>query len=484
MSSEDVAYLSAAELLAAYARRKLSPVEVTEVTLRRIDRLNPTLNAYLCIDHEGALAAARDAERKWLQPGEKPLLCGVPVSIKDILYTTWLPTTHGSLVFKDYYHQQNSPAVDRVLAAGGVVLGKTNTPEFGLLDVTQNRLRGEAVNPWGLERTAGGSSGGAGSAVAAGLGPLAIGTDGAGSIRIPAFYNGTYGLKPTFGRIAHDGWRGAPHTSHQGPMTRTVSDAVLLMQAISGPDARDWLCMNEPPPNFCDALDHKPLAGTRVAYSIDYGYMEVDPEVRQPVEDAAKLLASLGCELIESHPPRQEQGGGLALSSPEEYMYARLIKPDFDEHFEELTDYGRRAMEAALSTPAWQFADAVRRREQWGAAISRWFRDFDYFLAPVMGKPAPRCDAPHLQQKYPWPGNFLPIFNANGSPAASIPFGVHSNGVPLGVQIAGRAGDDVGVLRCSAAIEAARPWAGRWPEVATGESRARTLEGASRQQRD
>jgi aspartyl-tRNA(Asn)/glutamyl-tRNA(Gln) amidotransferase subunit A len=481
MPSEEAAFLSAAELLAAYARRELSPVEATEATLRRIDRLNPTLNAYLCVDHEGALAAAREAERKWRQPGEKPLLCGVPISIKDILYTTWLPTTHGSLVFKDHHHHQNSPAVDRVLAAGAVVLGKTNTPEFGLLDVTRNRLIGEAVNPWDVERTAGGSSGGAGNSVAAAMGPLAIGTDGAGSIRIPAFYNGIYGLMPTFGRVAHDGWRGAPHTSRQGPMTRTVRDAVLLMQAISGPDARDWLCIPEPPPNFFDALDQRSLAGTRVAYSIDYGYMDVDPEIRQSVEDAARLLQQLGCELIESHPPRQEQGGGLSLSSPEEYAYARRIKPDFDEHFEELTDYGKRAIEAALVTPAWQFVDAVRRREQWAAAINRWFRDFDFFLAPVMSQPAPRCDAPHLQQKYAWPGNFLPIFNANGSPAASIPFGFHSNGMPLGVQIAGRVGDDAGVLRLSAAIEAARPWADRWPAIANEQHTERALQGASRQ---
>jgi aspartyl-tRNA(Asn)/glutamyl-tRNA(Gln) amidotransferase subunit A len=446
---------------------------VAEATLRRIDRLNPTLNSFLCIDHEGALAAAREAERRWAQPGEKPLLCGVPISIKDLLYTTWLPTTHGSLVFKGYLHHQNSPAVDRVLAAGAVILGKTNTPEFGMIDVTKNRLIGEAVNPWDLERTAGGSSGGAGNAVAAGLGPLAIGTDGAGSIRIPALYNGIFGLKPTFGRIAHDGWRGAPHTSHQGPMTRTVRDSLLLMQAVSGPDARDWLCIEAPPPNFFDALDQRSLTGTRVAYSMDFGYMDVDQEISIAVADAAKLLASLGCELVESDPPRQEQGEGLSMSSPDEYAYARGIKPDFDEHFEELTDYGRYSIEKALTTPAWEAANANRRRERWAAAINRWFRDFDYFLSPVMGMPAPRCDAPHLQGKFPWPGNFLPIFNANGSPAASIPFGFQSSGTPLGVQIAGRYGDDVGVLRIAAAIEALRPWAAEWPPTAREEPTTR-----------
>ncbi|MDZ4278493.1 MAG: amidase family protein, partial [Dehalococcoidia bacterium] len=254
MSSDEVAFLSAAELLSAYRKRTLSPVEVAEAVLQRIDRLNPHLNAYLAIDHEGALAAARTAERTWAQPGEKPLLCGVPISIKDLIYTSWLPTTHGSLVFKDYYHPRSAPVVERVQAAGAVVLGKINTPEFGLLDITHNRLADHCRNPWSLDHTAGGSSGGAGAAVAAGLGPLAIGTDGAGSIRIPSCYDGIFGLKPTFGRVPHDGWKGAPRTSHQGPMTRTVRDAVLIMQAVSGPDERDALCMPAAPPDFFEAL--------------------------------------------------------------------------------------------------------------------------------------------------------------------------------------------------------------------------------------
>jgi len=468
MPFEEVAFLSAAELLERYRRREVSPVEVTQAILDRIDRLNPVLDAYLVVDREGALAAARAAERTWAQPGEKPLLCGVPVSIKDLLYTTWLPTTFGSLVFKDYYHPANSPVVDRLLAAGAVIVGKTNTPEFGLLDITRNRFGDDCRNPWLLEHTAGGSSGGAGAAVAAGLAPLAIGTDGAGSIRIPAFYNGCFGLKPTFGRVPHDGWKGAPHTSHQGPMTRTVRDAALIMQAVSGPDDRDALCLREPPPDFLDALLPRPLAGARLAMSIDYGYMEVDPEVQQSVLDASALLSTLGCEVFESHPPRRDAGdGGIDLLSPEEYAYAIRIKPDFDDHLDELTDYGRRTMEAAKEMPAWKFSQAVRRREAWSAAVRRWSETFDFFLAPVMSETAPRCDAPPVyEQRRPWPGNFLPLFNQSGLPAASVPFGFHSNGLPLAVQIVARFGDDAGVLRLAAAIEASRPWAGRWPQLA------------------
>jgi aspartyl-tRNA(Asn)/glutamyl-tRNA(Gln) amidotransferase subunit A len=469
MPHDDIVFLSAAELLAAYASRELSPVEATRAVLQRIEQLNPTLHAYLCVDQQGALTAARVAERTWLQPGEKPLLCGVPVSIKDLIYTTWLPTTHGSLIFKDHRHPRNSPVVDRLLAAGAVIVGKTNTPEFGLVDVTRNRLDDECRNPWNLDHTPGGSSGGAGAAVATGMAPLAIGTDGAGSIRIPAFACGIYGLKPSFGRIPHDGWKGAPSTSHQGPMTRTVRDSALIMQATAGADPRDALCRTDTPPDFLEALRPRVWTGTRVAMSIDYEYLPVDPEVRQSVLDAAQLLHDLGCEVIESHPPRREGGDvGLDLLSPEEYAYALLIKPDFDAHFDELTDYALPVMQGAKAMMAWQFSQAVRRRQAWAAAIHRWFSDFDFFLAPVMGETARRCDAKFpWQEGRPWPGSFLPLFNASGNPAASIPFGFHSNGLPLGVQLAGRAGDDAGVIQLSATIEAARPWAERWPSIAT-----------------
>ncbi|MGB2694873.1 MAG: amidase, partial [Dehalococcoidia bacterium] len=447
--------------------RELSPVEVTRVTLERIDRLNPKLNAYLLVDHEGALAAAREAERCWSQD-DAPMLCGVPVSIKDLVHIEGMPTTFGSLVFKDYYPERSSVSVERLQAAGAVVLGKTNTPEIGMIDQTINLLGDDGRNPWNLEHTAGGSSGGAGSAVAAGLGPLALGTDGAGSIRIPAFYNAIFGLKPTFGRIPHDGWKGAPLTSHQGPMTRTVGDAVLFMQATAGPDLeRDALSIRDDSPNFFAALNGASLRGTKVALSHDYGFMEVDSEIRQAVMDAADLLRGLGCEIIESDPPRPEGNPmEMTIGGPDEYVWALHLKPDFDEHLDELTGYGRHTFEGAPTMLAWKYAQGLRRRERWAALTHLWFQDFDFLVSPVMGRTAPRCRAPMVEEGKPWPGSFLPIFNANGSPAASIPFGFHSNGLPLAVQIAGRWGDDVGVLRVCAAIEAAQPWADQWPPLA------------------
>ncbi len=468
-SDNNPAFFSAGQLIAAYRKRQLSPLEVTRLTLERIDRLNPRLNAYLTVDHAGAINAAQEAEHRWAQPDAAPLLCGVPVSIKDVIYTSWLPTTHGSLLFKDYYHPESAPVVERLQAAGAIVLGKTNTPEFGLIDFTRNKLGDDGRNPWNLDHTPGGSSGGAGAAVAAGLGQLAIGTDGAGSIRIPALHNGIYGLKPTFGRIPHDGWKGAPHSSHQGPMTRTVHDAALIMQATSGPSHRDALCLRDAPPDFLDGLESPSLRGKKVALSLDYGYIDTDAEIRQAVLDAADLLRKLGCEIVESDPPRRAQApGGIDLTPADEYAYAIELRPDIDQHLEDLTDYGRLIIETARTALAWKHAGAIRRRDAWAAAIHRWFEDFDFLLAPVMGQTAPRYDLQRtLDEWRKWPGMFLPIFNTSGNPAASVPFGFHSNGLPLAVQIVGRHGDDAGVLAASKAIEAERPWADDWPPIAT-----------------
>jgi aspartyl-tRNA(Asn)/glutamyl-tRNA(Gln) amidotransferase subunit A len=467
-SSIEPPFLSAAELLDAYAARALSPVEAIQTILDRIDRIDPHLNSYLAVDHEGALTAARAAEEAWHRPGETPPLCGVPVSIKDLVYTSWLPTTHGSLAFKDYLHPHNSIAVDRLLAAGAIVLGKTNTPEFGLIDMTRNRLAPDCRNAWGQQYTAGGSSGGAGAAVAAGLGPLALGTDGAGSIRIPAFYNGIFGLKPTFGRIAHDGWKGSPYTSHLGPMTRTVRDAALMMQVISGPHSRDAYALDQPPPDFLnDLATDRSFSGTKVAISFDCGYLPVDPEIKSAVAEAADLLRSLGCDLIECDPPRSPAADlDFTGTAAEEFEYARSILPDIEKHLDDLTNYGRVVVEAGMTALGWQYRHVTRQREEYATAVREWFRPFDYFLSPVMGAMPPKWDAKrHFDRDHPWPGLFLPLFNATGQPAASVPFGFHSNSLPLAVQLVGRHGDDAGLLQLCATIETARPWSHRWPSI-------------------
>ncbi|MCH8199653.1 MAG: amidase, partial [Chloroflexi bacterium] len=262
--------MSATELLAGYARHDFSPVEVLRELYERVERLNPKLSSFLALNTDDALASAQAAESAWRSPGEKPLLLGVPVSIKDSIEVDGMPTTYGSLPFKDN-RQPDAELVRRVRRAGGVITGKTNLPEFALYSAVDNKLGPPGRNPWDLERTCGGSSGGAGSSLAAGLGPLAVGTDSGGSVRTPAAVNGVFALKPTYQRIpAVQTWRAAPGRSHNGPMTRTVGDAALLMQALAGADPRDAES-NLPPVEDYLAFASGGVRGVRVAVSYDFG---------------------------------------------------------------------------------------------------------------------------------------------------------------------------------------------------------------------
>ncbi|MEI2619019.1 MAG: amidase family protein [Thermomicrobiales bacterium] len=285
MDSTDLCYLSATELLTAYRARTLSPVEVTRAILERIDRVNPTLNAYVTVTAERAMDDARAAEATWMSGNPTGSLIGVPVSIKDITPTKGIRTTRGSLLYANWVPEEDAPFVEHVYAAGAVMLGKTNTPELGWKGDSGNRVFGPTHNPWKHGRTAGGSSGGAAAAVAAGLGPLASGTDGAGSIRMPAGFCGVFGLKPSFGRLAYYPPSSVESLAHVGPITRTVRDAALLMNITAGADARDratWPLAED----YLAGCEGG-IAGLRVAWSSDLGFAPIDPEVRELTTAAA-----------------------------------------------------------------------------------------------------------------------------------------------------------------------------------------------------
>ena len=302
MSSDDLAFMPATTLAAAIRSRKLSPVEVTRAILERIERLNPRLNAYLTVDGEGAMQAARRAEQAVVDGAELGPLHGVPVSVKDLVCTRGLRTTFGSLLHQEYVPDHDAGAVERLREAGAIILGKTNTPEFGLMGTTENRLGEPCRNPWNPERTSGGSSGGAGSAVAAGLGPLALGTDGGGSVRIPSGFCGVFGLKPTFGRVPHHSDFGGWGTlSVTGPIARTVADAALMLDVMVGPHPEDPYAVPAPRRPFRQAMKGD-LHGLRAAWSGDLGYGAVDPEVRRTAEAAARRFADFGCIVEEDHP--------------------------------------------------------------------------------------------------------------------------------------------------------------------------------------
>ena len=315
-----------------------------------------------------------------------------------------------------------------------------------------------------------GSSGGAGSSVAVGIGPLAVGTDSGGSIRVPAAYNGIFGIKPSFQRIpAVQTWRASPGRSHNGPMTRTVRDSAILMNAIAGPDPRDPDSLTYTPVDYTGALAGN-VRGARVAVSVDLGRKENDPLQARLIEEASQLLKSLGCTLVAADPPMLEGGDelepGVWAYSGDHYGAAEAMIPGFwEKHADDLTDYARPIYDAGRRALAWRYRQILRRNRAYVEQLRQWFVDYDFLLAPV-ASPAPTLEEAEDMNRSRTRGGRLGYcapFNISYNPAAAVPFGFSDEGLPVSIQIVGRHGDDAGVLRLSALIEAARPWAHRWP---------------------
>jgi aspartyl-tRNA(Asn)/glutamyl-tRNA(Gln) amidotransferase subunit A len=471
MNDADLAFTPTHQLRELIATKKVSPVEVTELYLQRIEALNTRLNAYLTVTADLALAAAREAEKAVLAGESLGPLHGVPISIKDLEVTRGVRSTMGSLIFKDTVPEMDSLVVERVRQAGAVMLGKTNTPEFGLRGTTENRLGDACRNPWNRERTTGGSSGGAGAAVAAGLCSLATGSDGGGSIRIPSSFCGVYGIKPTQGRVPRFGGLGRPvvaQFSQSGPMARTVRDAAILLQVLAGPDPRDVSCMPEVAPDFVAALDGS-VQGLRLGWSPDFGYAAVDPEVVQVTSQAAQVFEALGCRVEEANivleepfPPFWTIFGTNAYAG-----YGHL----FEEQGELLTTYARETMAFGKQVSGADYARALLYVDQIRAKFALLMQTYDLILTPTMAVPAfpigqePKTIAGREVDAF-W--GYLPFtypINMAGHPAASVPCGFSADGLPIGLHIIGRRGDEATVLRASAAFEEARPWADKRPPV-------------------
>ncbi|HEU0072192.1 MAG TPA: amidase [Alphaproteobacteria bacterium] len=469
MSEREPWRLSATELLAGYAARAFKPSEVLAAVQTRIAEVEPALSAFLASDPARAEVDAKAADAAWDKPGEKPALCGVPISIKDTIEVEGMPTTYGSLAFKDN-RQPDAELVTRLRAAGAVILGKTNTPEFALGAHTVNRLGPSTKNPWDQSRTSGGSSGGAAAAVASGMGPLAIGTDSGGSIRLPSAYQGIYGLKPSYQRIPSvQTWRASPGRSHNGPITRTVADAALLMQVLAKPDPRDVDSTTLPPADF-SAYAKAAVRGARIAiapYSKDDCGLE-DLQ-RGLLADAAKLLESLGCKVSEAamplRPGSDEMAPGVWAYSGDHFGAAESMIPGFwDKHAADLTDYTRPIYEAGQRALAWQYRQILRRNQAYKLAVQRWFADYDFFVGPCCGA-APLGNGTNTPEERAKNLRYLMPLNFSHNPAAAVPFAQSTEGLPLAIQLVGRLGDDAGVLSLSAALEAVRPWSGRWPSL-------------------
>ena len=470
MASQDLAYLPARALGQLIASREVSAQEVARSFLERIERLNPRLNAYLTVTADLALEQARAADEALARGQRLGPLHGVPVSIKDLFFTKGVRTTAGSLVYQDHVPQHDSIVAERLRQAGAVLLGKTNTPEFGMSGSTENRLGGPCRNPWDPSRTAGGSSGGAAAAVAAGLGPLAIGSDGGGSIRIPSSFCGIYGLKPTRGVVPRYGGFGRPvfnPLSHLGPMTRTVEDAALLLRAIAGFDRRDPNALRHTPPDYLAGL-HDGVRGLKMAWSPNLGYAPVDPEVAQAAAKAARAFEELGATMEEPGLAIEEPGFYFTISAANSYAaYGDLLEQKGDL----LTEYARDGIARGAAVTGAEYARAVRQMEELTVTVDEWLQRFDILLTPTMPVVAfpieqfpSQIGGRAIQE--PRRG-FIPFtypFNMTGHPAATVPCGFSADGLPIGLHIIGAKDADALVLRVSAAFEEARPWAHRRPQ--------------------
>lgn len=471
MSPEDLCFLPAWRQAELIRDGEISAVELADAVLSRIERINPKLNAFVLTYPERTREAALAAMRSLRNGARGGRLAGVPVSIKDTYWISGLPMRFGSHLMKDHVPKEDSPAVTRLAAAGTVDIGKTNTPEFAWRGSTDSPLSGAAANPWNFALTPGGSSGGASAAVAAGLGSLALGSDAAGSIRIPASFCGLVGFKPTFGRVAMFPPAGGNALAlHGGPMTRTVRDAAMMLDIIAGPDPRDPFSLPRREGESYSDLEAS-VKGLRIGWSPDLGFAEVEPETMAIVARALTAFTELGAEVDDA---------GLALDDPSWILDTLFGGAAGGAHG------GRPAEEKALMDPALvayaqkghaisieRYMKAVMARQALVQKLVRAFRGFDLLVTPTVGVPAFPLGmvnpdsvngkpVAHLGWSLTYP------FNWSGQPAISVPAGWTKSGLPVGLQIVGRRFEDAQVLAVAAAFEALRPWIGRRPDVFAG----------------
>ncbi|MFF9000117.1 amidase [Streptomyces achromogenes] len=447
--------LTAVRLLEGYRAGEFSPVEVTGQVLERARRIQPEVNAFVRLTEEDALARARESEERWRRGEPAGLLDGVPVTVKDLLLLRGHPTLRGSTTLTEQgTWDEDAPPVARLREHGAVFVGKTTTPEFGWKAVTDSPLTGITRNPCDTSRTAGGSSGGSAAAVALGAGPLSLGTDGGGSIRVPAAFCGVFGLKPTYGRVPLYPASAFGTLSHTGPMTRDAADAALLLDVIGAPDARDWSALPPAPGSFTEALAGG-VRGLRVAYSPSLGgQVAVRPAVAAAVRRAVARLAGLGAYVEETDPD---------LSDPVDAFHtlwftgAARLTQDLSAHRRRLLDPGLREICAlGARTSALEYLAAVDVRVRLGRRMGRFHERYDLLVTPTVPVTAFAADreVPEGSAHRRWTGwtPFTYPFNLTQQPAATVPVGTDGDGLPVGMQIvAARHRDDL-VLRAAHAL--------------------------------
>jgi aspartyl-tRNA(Asn)/glutamyl-tRNA(Gln) amidotransferase subunit A len=475
MQKNDIGRMDAVSLSRLIRKREISASEVTEAVLARMEVLEPHIHAFCTPTVELARGTAADIDRRLAAGEEVGPLAGVPVGIKDLVCTKGVRTASGSVAYKDFVPDEDDIVVERLKEAGAVIIGKTNVPEFGYSGVGHNPVFETTRNPWNLSLTPGGSSAGSGAAVASGVGPFAIASDGGGSIRIPAAHSGLVGVKASMGRVPlypgtkderYPGVSSWESLEHIGPLSRTVADSALMLSVISGPDSRDRYSLPKADFDWMECLKGG-VKGLRVAYSPDWGYAKVDPEVRRVVGEAVQVFErDLGCTVEVASPGFEDPYGAfwavVAMETDLRGMREMVARhrSDMTPH---LVDFIERPWTAE------DFTNAVMVRKAVSNKMWRFMQNYDLLLTPTLAVPpfpvhmqGPEKIDGHIVHPFRWLAFTFP-FNFTGQPAASVPAGFSHDGLPIGLQIAGRHLDDPTVLKACAAFEAAKPWRERWP---------------------
>ncbi len=466
--SLELCFVPATELVRMIRDKSVSPLEVMRAAIARAEALNPRLNAICTPTFDEAMSAAKAAEDAVMRGRPLGILHGVPTSIKDLALTRGVRTMAGSHIHRDRVPEIDHVHVERLRAAGAISLGKTTVSEFGWSGVSNSPLTGITHNPWRHGMNAGASSAGAAVCAAAGIGPIHQGSDGAGSIRMPAAFCGVYGLKPSHGRVPYWPTPANGLISHVGPITRTVADAALMLQALAGPDDRDMTSLEAAPDDFVSRLDEG-IAGLKVAYSPDLGYLKVDAEVAGPVRKAIAAFEELGCKVEEVQPgwdnPIEMEHMHFSAS------FAGRLGPLLDEWAYRMDPGLVALVKHGLQFSAAQVCQLDERRLVLYDKVRALFERYDLLLTPalsVVAFPAERLMPSHWEQ-HPWDwmrwAGFSYPFNLTWLPAATCPCGFTPAGLPVGLQIVAGRHRDLRVLQASRAFERIRPWAQHRPPV-------------------
>jgi len=459
-NTQDLYSVSASNLLDLYEWKTVSPVDVTRSVLKRIDEIDGDINAFSLVNREAALKSAAESEKRWARGEARGAVDGIPVTIKDIVKTKDWPMMRGSRTGRDdQVLDEDAPAVARLREHGAIFIGRTTTPEFGWKGVTDSPLTGITRNPWDTSKTSGGSSGGAAAAAALGMGALHLGSDGGGSVRIPAGFCGIFSLKPTSGRVPVYPASIFGSLSHLGPMTRTVDDAALMMNVLIEPDSRDWYSLPYDPWDYRTGLELG-VRHLRIGLSVDLGYANVDPEVAAAVRAAAQVFGDLGATVEEVVPIFDSP---LDCFNRHWHLACRRLVKSYSAQDQALMDPGLISLvEQAASITLADYQDAIDDRVALGQKMNAFHETYDLLLTPTL--PSPAFDAgaqvadPSRQNLWPDWTPFSYPFNLTGQPACNAPCGLTTAGLPIGLQIIGPRYADPLVMRAAAAFENVKPF--------------------------